>query len=195
MKRALVLFASALALLQAAATTVWKVNGTGGWNDSRQWDNGVPSSGNPAKFENVTLTFTDSDVANLNTAKIVPAAGATLVFDFANDQTIESDIQLQTMTSKVVKKGAGNLTLAGTGYSFYGEGCVSVENGIVYAPRISATLANKNYPCLEVKSPGRMELWGVNNERVYVRGLLGDGTITGMAAMTGSNGLSVPMST
>ena len=98
MKRALVLFASALALLQAAATTVWKVNGTGGWNDSRQWDNGVPSSGNPAKFENVTLTFTDSDVANLNTAKIVPAAGATLVFDFANDQTIESDIQLQTMT-------------------------------------------------------------------------------------------------
>ena len=113
MKRALVLFASALALLQAAATTVWKVNGTGGWNDSRQWDNGVPNSGNPAKFENVTLTFTDSDVANLNTAKIVPAAGATLVFDFANDQTIESDIQLQTMTSKVVKKGAGNLTLAG----------------------------------------------------------------------------------
>ena len=36
-----------------------------------------------------------------------------------------------------------------------------------------------------------MELGGVNKERVYVRGLLGDGTITGMAAMTGSNGLVI----
>ena len=189
MKRSLALIASLTALLPAMATTVWKVNGTGGWNSASQWDNGVPGTGNPAKFENVTLTFTDSDVANLNSAKIVPAAGATLVFDFANDQEIVSDIQLQTTSSKIVKRGAGNLTLTGDSYSFYGEGCVSVENGIVYAPKVSAYLDGKIYPCLEVKSPGQLVLPG--DRRVYVRGLLGDGTITSATAMSSSNFLVV----
>ena len=188
----LILFAAAVLVVPAMATTVWNANGTGGWTSPSQWSNGVPSDSNPAKFENVTLTFTDADIANLNSAKLVPADDATLIFDFANNQTIASDIQSMSPTAKVVKRGNGELSLSGGSYSFSGPGCLSVENGVLYVPVIQSPLDQNTacYPCLEAKAPGELRLSGTG--KIYLRGISGDGTITSVAAMdSGSNFLDI----
>lgn len=182
MKSSFVAFAFVLIALATFGddhVVIWDNNGTGGWQSDSQWVGGKkPDAGDTARLIGVSVSVTQTDWDYVKTlAKVQPGENATLTFELTEDAEDDLQIQLLTETARLVKKNAPKLRLTNTNYGLYGPGVVSVENGTlaldVFADN---SLKAKDYPLLEVKAPGVLDL--PVKSHVYCRGLVGDGTVT-----------------